>query len=127
MNQKELESVSKLEPFKRYQYLIKKIADSEKIYSLQSVDGDWASSTVKNHHLFPIWSTSEFASKAATDAWANFIVVEEDIYNFMEAILPEIENDGFLLNIFPIGDTTGFVVKPDEFTRDLREELEQYE
>jgi len=127
VNQKELESVSNMEPFKRYQYLIKRIADSEKIYTLQSDDGDWASSTVKNHNLFPIWSASEFASNAAIDAWSSFIVVEEDIYNFMEATLHEIESDGFLLNVFPVGDTTGFVVKPDEFTRDLREELKNYE
>jgi hypothetical protein len=127
INEKEIASVSSLEPFKRYQYLLKKVADAEKVYTLESLEENWASSEVKGHNLYPIWSAEEFALNCTIDAWSGFNVVETNIKEFMETVLPEIEKEGFLLNAFPVGERTGFVVKPNEFVRDINDELENYE
>jgi hypothetical protein len=127
LNQKEIESVSSLEPFKRYQYLIKRIADSEKVYTLQDSEGKWASSTLREYQLFPIWSAAEYAANSAVEAWSEFEIIENDIYDFLHVKLREIESQGFLLNAFPVGNKTGFVVKPNEYIRDIRVELANYE
>jgi hypothetical protein len=127
LSKTEIESVSSLEPLKRYQYLIKRIADSEKVYTLETIEGNWASSIVKEFQLFPLWSAAEYAANSAIEAWSKFNIIENELNNFLETRLPEIERQGFLLNAFPVGDRTGFVVKPSELIRDLKDELTKYE
>ncbi|WP_316838330.1 DUF2750 domain-containing protein [Pedobacter nutrimenti] len=126
INQKEIEKVSSLGAFERYQYLLKRIADNEMIYTLENEEGDWASSEIKEYILYPIWSAKEFALKCAVDEWSGFKIIETSIGVFLETVLPEIDKDGFLLNAFPVGVTTGFVVTTSEFMRDIAEELGNY-
>lgn len=40
LNKKEVESVSKLEPFKRYKYFMKKVADFEELWTVVDNNGD---------------------------------------------------------------------------------------
>jgi hypothetical protein len=127
IDQKEIESVCSLEPFKRYKYFIKRVADSEYVYSLETSEGNWASSTVKDYTLYPVWSAREFALNCAINQWSGFNVIETSLEDFMEIRLLEVEKDGLLLNVFPVPTRTGFVVKIDEFLRDIREELQNYE
>jgi hypothetical protein len=127
LNKNEIENVSLLEPLKRYHYLLKKVADSEKIYTMTSKGGDWASSVIKEYNLFPVWPTNEFALNCKIDAWSDFDVIEINLYEFINIKLSAIEKEGFLLNVFPTGVRTGFVVKSDEFIRDINAELENYE
>jgi len=124
---KEIESISALETFKRYRYLIKRVADQEMMYSLKSHEGNWAISTVNKMDLFPIWSSPEFAKNCAVDGWDSFEVEEISLNRFQDDLIKFIENHGFLLNIFPVGKPTGFVVDLQEFVRDLRDELAKYE
>lgn len=127
LNQQEIKNVSVLEPLKRYQYFLKKVADNEKLYTLKNGNNNWASSTVKNYNLYPVWSANKFASNSQIDVWSEFNVVELDLYDFLDNTLPQIEKEGFLLNVFPVDKTTGFVVKVNEFIRDINEELKNYE
>jgi hypothetical protein len=127
INQQEIQHVSNLEPFDRYQYFLKKVADNEVLYTLQSPNNDWASSTVDNFEMYPIWSASEFASNSKIDGWSEFRIIELELTYFMETVLPLIDQEGLLLNVFPVAKTTGFVVKTNEFIRDINEELENFE
>ncbi|MBO9674161.1 MAG: DUF2750 domain-containing protein [Sphingobacteriaceae bacterium] len=127
INENEIKKVSSLEPFKRYNYFLKKIADSEKIYTLGNDEGEWALSTVKEYSLYPLWSASEFALKCCIDGWSKFRVMEVPLEHFIDVTLVKIVEENLLLNVFPVGNTTGFVVNPKEFLRDIKEELENYE
>jgi uncharacterized protein DUF2750 len=127
ITENEIKRVSALEDFKRYEYAIKRIADHTKIYSLKSSEGYWAISTVDENKLFPIWSAPQYAINCAIDGWHDFEVVEIPINTFQSDLMTSIEDEGFLLNVFPVGKDTGFVVDLDEFIRDLRVELEKYE
>jgi hypothetical protein len=126
LSAKEIEAVTSLDAIKRFQYLIKRVADSEKLYSLKSLEGNWAVSTIDNKTLFPIWSATEFAENCATDGWEGFDVTEISLTQFQDNIIDFISDEAFLLNVFPVGRTTGFVVDLDEFVRDLKEELDKY-
>jgi len=127
LSEKEIESVSSMEAFKRYQYLIKRIADSEKVYTLQDGYGNEALSILNESKLVPIWSAEEYAAKSTVGAWANFHIVEVYLDDFLEMIIEESEIQDFLLNTFPVDDGTGFLVRPSMFARDIQNELTQYE
>jgi len=124
---KEIEKVSALDPFERYQHFIKRVADSEKLYTLNSKEGDWARSNVKDAKLYPLWPFKEYAINCINDAWNNFDVIEFDLNDFLDQTLPLIAKEGLLLNIFPVGDKTGFVVNESEFISDINDELTKYE
>lgn len=123
---KEIETVSALEPFKRYQYFLKRVADFQKLYSLKSREGNWAISVVEDNTLFPFWSAKEYAVSCQVGDWANFDIVEITTDEFEEELVSLIDDSGYLINVFPVRDKTGFVVTLDEFIRDLNEEMKKY-
>lgn len=127
ITEKEVESVSKLDAFNRYQYLIKKIASFEKLYSLKSPEGNWAISEVDGNYLFPTWSAPAFAKNCKIDGWSDFDIEEIALDTFQEDIISFLKQENYLLNVFPVGKTTGFVVDTEEFLRDLKLELTKYE
>lgn len=77
---KEIEKVSALDAFERYQHFIKRVADTQKLYTLNSKDGSWARSDVDNFILYPLWPFREYAMNCIYNAWGNFEVVEFDFY-----------------------------------------------
>jgi hypothetical protein len=122
----EIEAVSALDPFNRYQYVLKRIADSEVLYSLVNQKGSWAISELKDNKLFPIWSAHVFAKRCALDAWAGFECKEVTLETFQEVLIDFIEEENLLLNVFPVGIKTGFVVDVNEFVRDVVDGLNRY-
>jgi hypothetical protein len=125
--EKEIENVIKLDAYARYQYLIKKVADSGILFSLKNDENDWALAEVDNNKLFSIWSSKEFAAINAIGAWSSYNPFQISLEVFKEEIEPLIKENGYLLNIFSSLNKTGFIVMLEEFLRDLGEELEKYE
>ena len=127
MHIKEIETVSNLKPFDRYNYFIKKIADFEILYTLKSSEGNFAISEVDNHFMLPLWSHKEFAALNLDKEWLDFEVFEISLEELTDKFFPFILKNGYLINVFPMNNKTGFVVSLKEFERDLSEELENYQ
>ncbi|AQY22605.1 DUF2750 domain-containing protein [Riemerella anatipestifer] len=125
MNQKEIESVVLLEPFERYKYFIKKVADWEIFFTLLNEDGNYALSKLDNYELFPLWSAREFAELCKINGWEKYSIKELSLDDLENEIIDFIIEGSYLINVFPIYDKTGFVVNLQEFTRDLNDELEK--
>jgi len=123
----EIKKVSALESFARYKYAIKRIADQDVIFVLKNEEDLWAISEVDNTKLFPIWPALEYAVNCLDSGWSKFSPLKISINEFQDEIIPQLENEGILLNIFPVGLNTGFVVDVEEFIRDLKIELKKYE
>ena len=126
MHPKEIENILKLNPFDHYQYFIRKIADWEIAYTLIFPDGDYAISIINDKKIFPIWCAKEFAELTKNDGWENCEVLELTFDDFEETLFDYIDENHLLINVFPT-DKTGFVVSLEEFARDLKDELEQYQ
>ena len=127
INKQEIENVSRLEPFKRYKYFIKKIADFEEIWTIIDRNGDIGLSDIDNKILIPMWPKEPYIKSCLEDNWRNHISFKITLDNFEETIIPFISENDYLINVFPVGKKTGFVVNLNEFIRDLNEELEWYE
>lgn len=126
VTEKEVAAVSLLTPFNRYQYFIKRVADSERLYTLIDADRQWAISELEGNDLFPVWSAREFAEQNAIEQWSGFSVKEVTIEQFEDDVIDEIEENGYLINVFPVKEKSGFIVKLIEFARDLNEEMRKY-
>lgn len=126
-NKLEIEAVSKLQPFDRYKYFIKKVADSEKMFTLVDNFENYLISTLEKNKLFPLWSSEEFAFNCIVDGWANAKIKEISVNDFLNEISDFILNNNYIVNVFPLTYTTGFIVTNEEFIRDLKVELENYE
>ena len=122
----EIESVIKLEPFERYKYSLKRIADNETLYTIKRDNETIAISDLDDEKLIPFWSAKQFAELNITDEWNQFYVEEISLDDFENEMVDFINENNFLMNIFPINNKTGFVVSLDEFIRDLNIELERF-
>src|SRR5258708_3974697 len=118
----EILNVSKLAPIERYKYFIKRAVDFEKLYSLKNSTGDWAITEVDNHKLFSLWSSKEFAEQCLIGLWKDYNIVEITLEDFVDNIVPQIELNNYLLNVFSVQNKSGFIVELDEFIKDFQEE-----
>lgn len=126
MNDKEIESVSNLEPFKRYQYFIKKIADFEELWTIIDGNGDFALSDIDDKVLISFWSAEEFVNLNLNDGWENCGSRKLTLDDLEDEIFDLIASENYLINVFPVNGKSGFVVGLDEFARDLSDELKNY-
>ncbi|MDH5032341.1 MULTISPECIES: DUF2750 domain-containing protein [Chryseobacterium] len=126
MNQKEIESVIALEPTERYKYFIKQVADSEIFYTLIDTNGDYVVSKIDDEELFPLWSAQEYAELCKVNGWENCEVKKLDLDDLEDEIIDFVADNGYLFNVFPAFDKTGFVVDLTEFSKDLSDELKNY-
>ena len=126
ITEKQIISVSSLTAYERYKYFIKRVADTELMYSLKSPEGNWAISEVDASKIFPLWSAKEFIDQCRLSGWSGFDVDEISLEMFEDELLDFIHSEGFLLNIFPVDQYTGFVVDVNEFAKDLSEEMKNY-
>jgi len=126
VSDKEVVNVSALEPFKRYQYLIKKIADFEEVWTIKDEKNEYALSDIDNHTMISLWSAEEFIKSNLSGSWKNCTPVKLDLKTLSEELLLAISENHYLINVFPVNEKSGFVVSVEEFVRDLNEELEQY-
>ncbi|WP_066439796.1 DUF2750 domain-containing protein [Chryseobacterium sp. CCH4-E10] len=125
MNPKEKENILKLEPFKRYQYFIKKIADFEELWTIIDENGDYAISQIDDVEFISFWSAEEFIASNLDNGWENCKPLKITLEDLEENIFDVIAAENYLINIFPINGRSGFIVSLDEFTRDLQEELDK--
>ena len=125
ISQKEIESVSSLPAFDRYQHFIKRVADFELMYTLCD-KGDFAIADLDNNELLSFWPAKEYANLNAIGEWSAYQVKEISIQDFEDEVIDIIVSQSYLLNIFPTNDKTGFVVDLEEFSRDLSSEMGKY-
>lgn len=125
ITKKEIEATSKLEATARYHYFMKRVAGTEKMYSLVDEGGDWAIACFGEKTLFSVWPAPEFAEACAVSEWKGFSVREFNIEIFERDIFDEIDTHDHLINVFSVKGKSGFIVDYNEFARDLSDELEK--
>lgn len=126
ISEKEISAVCQLDAFGRYQYFIKRVADSEKMYCLIDNKGFWAMADVEDKTVVSFWPAPEYALMTASDDWSGFLVKEITIEEFEDDFIDRIEENNWLINIFSLKEKAGFVVDINEFAKDLSEEMKKY-
>lgn len=124
---KEIASVSALGPSQRYQYFIKRVSDTEALWSLGAEDGWVLQAGPGGIELVPVWPHSSYAAACATDEWSGNVPMEIGLDEWMEKWLPGIARDERQVSVFPVPGSQTAIVDADTLREDLEEELLKYE
>lgn len=110
----------------RYEYFIKRAADSAKLWSLYK-DGWSLASTDNENFVFPVWPSREFAEINTIGDWIGYIPREINMDDFLNTILPELKTEKISVAVFYTPQDKGVVVAIDRLLNDLKIELQKYE
>jgi hypothetical protein len=127
ISDKELQSVSSLGPFDRYRHFIKRIADFGELWLLQNDRGDYALSQIEDKVVLSVWSAPEYIQSCENAGWEGYAPTVINIDDLNDTLAPLIIKKGYLIDVFPVNNKSGFVVTLDEFIHDLNTELSNYE
>ena len=111
----------------RYQYTIKRIADTETMWTLGMDNQTFAIQKSGEDYLLPIWSSKEFAITFGSTFMKEYRCIPISLDNFEENIIDIICENGYLLNVFPTKtEEIGKVVGINVFSKDLSAALSEY-
>ena len=124
----EIKALTTCPPDVRYQYTIKRIADTETMWTLGIDNQTFAIQKIKEDCLLPIWSSKEFAILFGSTFMKEYSCIPISLDNFEDNIIDIICENGYLLNTFPTQiEEIGKVVGINRFSEDLSEALSEYE
>lgn len=114
-------------PDVRYQYTIKRIADTETLWTIGVDNQTFAIQKSGEDCLLPIWSSKEFAITFGSTFMKEYRCIPISLDNFEENIIDIICENGYLLNVFPTQtEEIGKVVGINSFSEDLSAALSEY-
>ena len=126
MNQQKIDNIFALDSKERYGYLLRKVADFERIYLIADNENKYVMIGSNDLSVIPVWPEKEFAKLFLTDSWKNYNVVEYDIHDFIDW-LTDLEKDNVEFAGFPNSDFNTVHVSAIDMKDHLLFELSQYE
>ncbi|MEQ9090094.1 MAG: DUF2750 domain-containing protein [Balneola sp.] len=126
MNQQKIDNIFALDSKERYGYLLRKVADFEKIYLIKDLDGKYVMIGSNDISVLPVWPENEFAQLFLAEDWSDFKVEENSIYDFINW-LNQLNKEGVHIAGFPNLQLNTVHVSAAEMKSHLQFELSQYD
>ena len=122
---KQMAAVLALPGAKRFEHIIKVVADRQVVWGLYR-DG-WALAAADDGEtVFPLWPAEEYAEVCAESEWRGYEPRSIVLSDFLEVLLPKLHNDGVLPGIFFTPASKGITPSADEVKSALESELQKY-
>lgn len=126
LTDKEIESVIQLDSEKRFEYVIKRIADNESLYTAKFPNGDYAIIPYHNTYLFPVWSACQYCERCIDVSTMQCVEISLD--QFVNEIIDLICSNGWKLAVFPLSNgDSGKITTLNEFCESVGSALADYE
>ena len=127
ISENEFNALIKSQPDVRYQYALKRIVDTETMWSFVDNNGAFFIQSYGNERLFPIWTSKEYAHAFCVKDWSNWKIEAISLDTFENSIIDFICKEELSINVFPTGqEVLGKVVGLNQFAEDLSHALEDY-
>ncbi|NRA93176.1 MAG: DUF2750 domain-containing protein [Psychroserpens sp.] len=126
MHIKQIENVLKLNSQERYGYLIRKVADSQTIFTICDRSGGLVTIGDGQIKCIPFWPEKEFAKLHLTHDWSKYKIKSFDLDDFL-IWLNKLDGNNYNIAGFPNGELNAIVVAPDEIYNHLIYESRKYE
>jgi hypothetical protein len=129
VSDKEFEALTRASADTRYEYFVKRVADTERLIGLY--DDGWAlMGDGKGSAYFPVWPHSRYAKGFAVDEWAGYRVRPIALEEWLVEWTTRFADDGVDIAVFPVvvegAADRGSPVAPARLRTDLEAELERY-
>ena len=122
----EFAAVSALPSAERYAHFVKRVADSEEIWSLRGKDG-WILAADPTRALVPVWPHPRYAAACVSGVWTGSEPAAIPLEQWLAVWLPGIARDHRAIAVFPVPLGPGNVAEAERLREDLMRELESYE
>lgn len=112
----------------RYKYTLKRIADTETLWSIVENEDTFSIQYHGKMKLFPIWSAKEYAQDFCVNERKDCQSIAIDLDCFENSVIDFICEKDLYINVFPTEkDSFGQIVSLNKFAEDLSILLEDYE
>lgn len=112
----------------RYKYTLKRIADTETLWSIVENEDTFSIQYYGKMKLFPIWSAKEYTQDFCVNERKDCQSIAIDLDCFENSVIDFICEKGLYINVFPTEkDPFGQIVSLNKFAEDLSILLEDYE
>ena len=125
MHPEKIKQVTRLPAQQRYDYCVRRVADTQEVWGLHH-DG-WATAQVDGKVAIPFWPEAAFAQACASGDWANFQPRAIALGDFLNKWLHGMARNGQLASVFPVPQCSASVAAPADLLADLRDETAQDE
>ena len=126
VNDQQFEAVVALPAPQRYEHFIKRIADTEVVWSLRSIGGWVMSGAGDGGELFPVWPHERYAAACASGGWEGTHPAAIRLDDFRAKWLPGLQRDNRRVAVFPLPQGGSIPVEPERLGADLLDELALY-
>ncbi len=124
----EMRAVIALSPQERYNYTLKRIADTEIMWTIGTTDNFIITQVCENQKLFSVWSAKEYAQKFCETSFLEYECIAITLEYFESEIIDMICCKDIKMNVFPKSvDSVGLIVDINTFADDLGKILEDYD
>jgi hypothetical protein len=90
-------------------------------------DGWALAGTDDKRTVFPVWPAEDYALLCAKGNWEGFSPESIPLDQFLNELLPQLQQDGLIVGIFPTPDDNGITISFEEFDEEIRNEFSKYE
>ena len=112
----------------RYKYTLKRIADTETLWSIVEGKDSFSIQSKGKMRLFPIWSAKEYAQAFCVNERINCQSIAIPLDFFENSVIDFICEKGLYINVFPTEkEPFGQIVSLNRFAEDLSDFLEDYQ
>ena len=121
----EFAAVSALDATERYAHFVKRVADTEELWSLRAADG-WVLAGDPTRELVPVWPHPRYAAACVSGAWAGSEPAVISLEQWLAEWLPGIARDRRAIAVFPVPGGPGKVAEAERLREDLMREVDSY-
>jgi hypothetical protein len=119
---RQLQAVVMLPGPQRYEYFVKRVAETGVVWSLYRQG--WALARKEDGTLvFPLWPDSEFAQVCADYEWTGYAPQSFALDELMTELLPQLEQDGIVTGVFYTPGARDVMPTAGLLRADLHDEL----
>lgn len=125
LSDEEFAAVVGLPAPKRYEHMIKQVADTDELWVLGDADGIVSVADDYGHDAMPVWPHRRYAeARRERDPEEQPETIDLDAW--LDKVTPQLERDGHMVAVFPTPDGAGVLVPPGRFRDDLQAYIDEW-
>lgn len=127
LTRQQFSAVSALSGPERFLHFVKRIADTESVWGLRDKDGWVGVCDDDGNQGIPFWPHADYAAACAKGEWIGYEAKALSIREFIDAWLPNLDQQGVAVAVFPTLDLSGVFVPALQLKAAIENELKLYE